>query len=132
MQPRDDDETFCACCGHLQEWHVNYGRLNATPSREMYLDMYSQITHLSKEIDVLETKLSDARSATVQLQANAIENYNKCAVCFDAVPNTVMLPCRHANLCTVCSDQVMARDARCPTCRAPVRKRVRYINAASI
>mmetsp|Transcript_49737 Transcript_49737/g.159086 ORF Transcript_49737/g.159086 Transcript_49737/m.159086 type:complete len:172 (+) Transcript_49737:550-1065(+) len=44
----------------------------------------------------------------------------QCCVCADAAADTVLLPCRHQQLCSTCA----ASLARCPICRAQVRDRM--------
>ena len=53
---------------------------------------------------------------------------DECAICFEAIPEPVLLPCScRIAYCFMCWDQALAAafndcgHARCPTCRSPVR-----------
>ena len=109
-------------CGHLDAWHVNYGSVDVcdrTPGiSAMYMDL-KRAVELAKQRDVSVTEELERRS--------------RCIICMDAVANVVVLPCRHANMCADCSAIIVAGfSPSCPTCRSPIRRRVRYINTNTI
>lgn len=54
------------------------------------------------------------------------EETDVCVVCMDQAPSMMILPCRHANFCADCAEELQARAAdvfgtgrRCPICRGP-------------
>lgn len=56
------------------------------------------------------------------------EAHDECAICFDAITECMLLPCRcNVSYCFRCWDRCLAQSfvacgrARCPTCRGPVR-----------
>ena len=53
-------------------------------------------------------------------QAKEEREAHRCAVCLEGEREAVLLPCRHAVLCTVCSGLVQATSGRCPVCRVGI------------
>ena len=109
----------CMCnCGHADAWHVNYGDMRVLGNIPAVGAMY---THLKEAVRQLE-KPNETWQDEVDLRA-------RCVICMDAISSVVLLPCRHANVCVACSSRLVAGEhPKCPTCRAPIRRRVRYIN----
>lgn len=61
--------------------------------------------------------------------ADIVESKNLCYVCYEARPQTVLLECGHAGLCSPCAEQLrrprgseghVSREATCPICRAQI------------
>ena len=52
--------------------------------------------------------------------AGADENQRECVICFTAVKDTVVLPCRHLCLCQGCSQIVRMQNNACPICRTRI------------
>jgi hypothetical protein len=48
-----------------------------------------------------------------------------CVVCWEALPEVVLLPCKHLVLCVGCSAQVAGVGGECPMCRAAVTEHMR-------
>ena len=53
-------------------------------------------------------------------QVKAERNLSRCVVCLEGERSVVLLPCRHAVLCTKCSGLVQQTSGRCPVCRAGI------------
>ena len=105
-------------CGHADAWHVNYGDMRVLGQIPAIGAMY---THMKELVDKLETP---TREWQKEVEARA-----QCVICMDDISSVVLLPCRHANVCVTCSSHLVAHEfPKCPTCRAPIRRRVRYIN----
>ena len=48
-------------------------------------------------------------------------NANECIIlAHDITDRAMLLPCRHANLCYLCTHLVEMQDSRCPTCRTTI------------
>lgn len=53
-----------------------------------------------------------------------------CSICDDKPFNTVMLPCKHANICSSCYGNIVQvaksqnKKALCPYCRAEVKETI--------
>ena len=53
-------------------------------------------------------------------QARCAHAVRKCVVCEDRVIDTVLMPCRHHQLCSGCAEQV----GTCPLCRVRIEDRI--------
>ena len=49
----------------------------------------------------------------------------RCAVCLRAPRQIVLMPCRHAVLCSSCAQHIEQSSCRCPLCRTPIESSVR-------
>eukprot|EP00048_Salpingoeca_helianthica_P006827 m.103178 g.103178 ORF g.103178 m.103178 type:complete len:550 (-) comp14142_c1_seq1:82-1731(-) len=60
--------------------------------------------------------------ALERMQAEAAsddEERPQCQICFDSAPEVALHPCKHAEFCAACAEQL----ERCPLCRAPIATR---------
>lgn len=65
--------------------------------------------------------------------------YSGCVICYSAVAETVLLPCKHLVLCLECCDDIGIKDketvfrdwrteeemVKCPLCRVAVSHRIK-------
>jgi len=58
------------------------------------------------------------RSVIVPAPSQPVEEAKKCVICFDADPDSLLMPCKHLNLCYECAIQCMEKG--CPTCRTDI------------
>lgn len=57
----------------------------------------------------------------------------KCAICYEKIPTTKLLPCKHAQFCKTCITRNSMISNRCPLCRANIDKAiVRSIDTAFV
>ena len=111
-------ETGMCKCGHADAWHVNYGDMRVLGRIPAVGAMY---THMKELVKSIEAPTNDWKKE--------VEDRARCVICMDTISSVVLLPCRHANVCVECSSHIVAQEfPKCPTCRAPIRRRVRYIN----
>lgn len=52
--------------------------------------------------------------------SNSDEDSEKCVICLTSNRETILLPCRHACLCTECSQNLFKNTQECPICRITV------------
>jgi hypothetical protein len=52
----------------------------------------------------------------------------ECAVCADARPSVLYLPCKHLAVCDQCDGQLEERGQSCPMCQAEVKQRHKKIH----
>ncbi|OII70790.1 RING domain-containing protein [Cryptosporidium ubiquitum] len=92
----------------------------------------------NKKNDVLENKIEIKRQCVLYngkafeiqnifgLSNNSItasknnEDSESCVICLTNNRETILLPCRHACLCTVCSETLFKNTQDCPVCRNSV------------
>ena len=116
----DERGNSMCTCGHVDAWHVNYGTVDTLSSQAC--NIYADLQRVARS----------SRKMHIQLKEE-LELRSRCIVCMDAVANVVILPCRHANVCAECSTVIAnAQNPQCPTCRTPIRRRVRYLNTNTI
>ncbi|KAI6656109.1 hypothetical protein LOD99_1442 [Oopsacas minuta] len=49
------------------------------------------------------------------------QNSNTCRICLVNVPDTLIMPCRHAQTCFSCTERIVNSDNNnCPICREPI------------
>jgi hypothetical protein len=53
----------------------------------------------------------------------------ECIICYDAVINTVILPCGHLCICWECSNTLTEKKSNCPLCRQPIDKIIKTYKA---
>mgnify|MGYP002629018398 CR=1 FL=1 len=84
----------------------------------------SRVNQLRRESANDLISLRAAMDSLVRTEAYvANSSSDTCAVCLDPIDDPAMLRrCGHT-LCRTCCRAVLARDARCPTCREPARER---------
>ncbi|XP_028845517.1 putative E3 ubiquitin-protein ligase MGRN1 isoform X3 [Denticeps clupeoides] len=76
------------------------------------------VTYLLQEIygienrTSLETKMEDEETSGKS---------SECVVCLADLRDTLILPCRHLCLCSVCADTLRYQANSCPICRLPFR-----------
>ena len=46
----------------------------------------------------------------------------ECVVCYSAVKDTMVYPCRHNCLCSQCTQVVRMQSSKCPICRQQAEK----------
>uniref|UniRef100_A0A1I7TLI0 RING-type E3 ubiquitin transferase n=1 Tax=Caenorhabditis tropicalis TaxID=1561998 RepID=A0A1I7TLI0_9PELO len=49
----------------------------------------------------------------------------ECIICLSDIRDTVILPCRHLCVCSVCADALRYKHNNCPICRSPFRALIR-------
>ncbi|KAI6658396.1 hypothetical protein LOD99_15198 [Oopsacas minuta] len=50
------------------------------------------------------------------------QNSNMCRICLVNVPDTLIMPCRHAQTCFSCTERIVNSDNNnCPICREPIK-----------
>jgi len=81
-----------------------------------------QLLHMLPSLDAeaaaSETKVGDEfRLVMQEVRAALLEAANSCCVCINAPVDTVLLPCRHQQLCNTCAAEL----STCPLCRAPIQ-----------
>ena len=57
------------------------------------------------------------------------DNDKACLVCWNALPDAVLLECGHSGLCVACAERLWQRGRRCPLCRASFAGVVRIVDA---
>ena len=65
---------------------------------------------------------SDKKKDVAQMMKENKDNDSACFICFDKLPNTVLLPCLHAGVCSDCMEMVLKRKKNCPYCRVALRQ----------
>ncbi|PWA34483.1 zinc finger, RING/FYVE/PHD-type, Transmembrane Fragile-X-F-associated protein [Artemisia annua] len=78
---------------------------------------------LTEEVWRLQAALSEQTEITKSSQQNYERLQNEkvlCRVCFEREINTVLLPCRHHILCSICSEKCQ----KCPVCRVSIDERL--------
>ena len=55
------------------------------------------------------------------------QNERKCIICMDRLPEVVLVPCGHMNLCAPCAHQWHEENDNCPTCRKAIQMIVPFI-----
>ena len=64
--------------------------------------------------------VSPGAAVAAQGDVPAPDRLVECKVCYEHAVSTVLLPCRHMQLCKTCARRIVTDDARCPLCAAPV------------
>ena len=49
------------------------------------------------------------------------DNGSECIICFVEARDTLILPCKHLAICSLCGDSLRYQASSCPICRAPFR-----------
>ncbi|XP_076888879.1 uncharacterized protein LOC143539448 [Bidens hawaiensis] len=78
---------------------------------------------LTEEVWRLQVALNEQTEITISSQQNFERLQNDkilCRICFERDINTVLLPCRHHILCSICSE----RCQKCPICRVIIEERL--------
>ena len=65
--------------------------------------------------------------ATQGTQSQQQQNERKCIICMDRLPEVVLVPCGHMNLCAPCAHQWHEENDNCPTCRKAIQMIVPFI-----
>lgn len=71
------------------------------------------------------SSILSARGATF---ADIVESEQLCFICYDQVPQAILLECGHAGMCVTCAMQLLERrpgQAHCAICRATISSVVR-------
>ena len=79
------------------------------------------------EGEMFPTKIADHAAADESTEASSDSasssdgNANGCVICFDGVPDHVLMNCGHGGYCKTCAHKVFVRPPnQCPHCRTPV------------
>ncbi|GJT93756.1 transmembrane fragile-X-F-associated protein [Tanacetum coccineum] len=78
---------------------------------------------LTDEVWRLQAALNEQTQITKSSQQNYERLQNEkvlCRICFEREINTVLLPCRHHILCSICSEKCQ----KCPVCRVSIDERL--------
>ncbi|KAI3726810.1 hypothetical protein L1987_66616 [Smallanthus sonchifolius] len=78
---------------------------------------------LTKEVRKPRAALNEQTEITESSQQNFERLPNgktTCRICYEGEINTLLLPCRHLILCSICSEKCQ----ECPICRAIIKKRL--------
>jgi hypothetical protein len=73
-------------------------------------------------------QLSAAAAANRRLEEEKESLSLECAVCADARPSVIYLPCKHLAVCDGCDGRLEERGQSCPMCQAEVKQRHKKIH----
>lgn len=105
--------SLCVCAGY-REGRVSLVVAHCHLAVSMFADLRMAEAGSSAVIAPLESELvpqdMDHRSGCRP----------QCTICLSSDVDSMMEPCCHAQFCHPCAAEVLSRQKRCPTCRAPV------------
>lgn len=91
-------------------------------------DLFDGIDYLSEEED-------DEEDGETVIESTVKQNEeNNCVICLTRKPNTLLMPCRHLKMCSVCIAKLEERaiereiEFQCPVCRQKVDNHILVFN----
>ncbi|OHT02240.1 hypothetical protein TRFO_30704 [Tritrichomonas foetus] len=119
--PPLNDECECKCClKHIKKFEnecnkcVNCGKksniLCSPCAHKIYCEECVQQKKVADKCPLCHIKIV----ATTPIY----ENFEECAICYDAKPDVVFLLCGHKCCCHECAEQTLTINKKCPVCNS--------------
>ena len=89
------------------------------------MEYVQAISHTIGKISIEDSyHSSDSEYSDNESPNQALYQGNSCVVCLSPrVTTWVFMPCRHANCCSSCSQQIVDLGQPCPICRSIIETR---------
>jgi hypothetical protein len=94
--------------------------------RRVNIDLSNRLQALESRLLRDEKRKESSESKRKRKEPSELEESDpkrqrsECAVCLDAEPEIVLVPCGHECTCAACSKQLKEAKAKCPICRAEI------------
>ncbi|KAI6648195.1 hypothetical protein LOD99_12004 [Oopsacas minuta] len=81
----------------------------------------SQFARFEGFIESVEDVDTENKEEDLIQDVSTEQNSNMCRICLVNVPDTLIMPCRHAQTCFSCTERIVNSDNNnCPICREPI------------